>query len=192
MQKKRIVVGVTGATGSVYAQRFLQQLQLAEVVETHLVISASAALTISAELGGSTKDFEQYADTVHSNKNIGASIASGSYKVDAMIILPCSMKTLASIATGVSDNLISRTADVTLKERRRLILMTRETPLSLIHLRNMLTVTEAGGIIFPPVPAFYASLASIEEMVDQTVARLLDLLGLEAPSIRRWQGIGSN
>jgi polyprenyl P-hydroxybenzoate/phenylacrylic acid decarboxylase-like protein len=192
MEKKRIVVGVTGATGSVYAQRFLQQLQLAEVVETHLVISASAALTISAELSGSTKDFERYADIVHSNKNIGASIASGSYKVDAMIVLPCSMKTLASIATGVSDNLISRTADVTLKERRRLILMTRETPLSLVHLRNMLTVTEAGGIIFPPVPAFYASLTSIEEMVDQTVARLLDLLGLEAPSIRRWQGIGCN
>jgi polyprenyl P-hydroxybenzoate/phenylacrylic acid decarboxylase-like protein len=186
---KTVVVGVTGATGSVYAYRLLQALHAMEDVATHLVVSPAAALTIATELDVSQREFESLADVVHSNRNVGASIASGSFRTDAMIIAPCSMKTLASVATGVCDNLIARAADVALKERRRTILLVREAPLHLVHLRNMVTVTEMGAIVFPPVPAFYARLESVADMVDQTVARLLDLIGIESPSLRRWRGM---
>jgi 4-hydroxy-3-polyprenylbenzoate decarboxylase len=186
---KTIVVGVTGATGSIYAYRLLQELHAIEDVATHLVVSPAAAMNIAAELDVSVRDFEAMADVVHSNKNIGASIASGSFRTDAMIIAPCSMKTLASVATGVCDNLIARAADVALKERRRTILLVREAPLHLVHLRNMVTVTEMGAIVFPPVPAFYAKPGSVADIVDQTVARLLDLIGIDSALIRRWSGM---
>lgn len=186
---KTIVVGVTGATGSIYALRLLQELRAIEDVATHLVVSPAGALNIATELDVSLRDFEALADVVHSNKNIGAAIASGSFRTDAMIIAPCSMKTLASVATGICDNLIARAADVALKERRRTILLVREAPLHLVHLRNMVTVTEMGAIVFPPVPAFYAKLESVADVVDQTVARLLDLIGIDSPMIRRWRGI---
>jgi polyprenyl P-hydroxybenzoate/phenylacrylic acid decarboxylase-like protein len=128
---------------------------------------------------------------VHSEKDIGASIASGSFKTDGMIVAPCSMRTLAAIATGVTDNLVARAADVVLKERRRLVLLARETPLTLVHLRNMVTVTEMGGVVFPPVPAFYAKLDSLDAMIDQTVGRVLDLFGIDSALVRRWSGVGA-
>ena len=135
---------------------------------------------------------ESLADAVHSDKDIGASIASGSFKTDGMIVAPCSMKTLAAIATGFADTLVARAADVVLKERRRLVLVTRETPLNLVHLRNMVTVTEAGGVIFPPVASFYAQLESLDAMVEQTVGRILDLFDIDTERVRRWQGIRSS
>jgi 4-hydroxy-3-polyprenylbenzoate decarboxylase len=187
--KRRIVVAITGATGSIYGIRLLEELRKDPGVETHLVISRAGALNIATELERPRQDVEDLADVVHSNKNIGASIASGSFKTDAMIVAPCSMKTLASIATGVCDSLIARAADVTLKERRRAILLVRETPLHLVHLRNMVTVTEMGAVVFPPVPAYYAKISTLDEMVDQTVARVLDLAGIETPLLRRWTGI---
>ncbi len=135
---------------------------------------------------------EAMADVVHSDRDIGATIASGSYKTDGMIVAPCSMKTLATIATGLADNLVSRAADVVLKERRRLVLMVRETPLNLAHLRNMTMVTEMGGVIFPPVPSFYAKLESLDAMVNQTVGRVLDLFDIESDLVRRWEGVIEN
>ena len=135
------------------------------------------------------RDLEALADVVHSARDIGANIASGSYQTDGMIVAPCSMKTLAAIGTGLTDNLVARAADVVLKERRRLLLMVREAPLNLVHLRNMTTVTEMGGIIFPPMPSFYAKLESLEAMVDQTVGRVLDLFAVDSGLVRRWQGV---
>jgi len=137
-------------------------------------------------------ELESMADVVHSDRDIGATIASGSYKTDGMIVAPCSMKTLAAIATGLADNLVSRAADVVLKERRRLVLMVRETPLNLAHLRNMTMVTEMGGVIFPPVPSFYAKLESLDAMVSQTVGRVLDLFDIESGLVRRWEGVSEN
>ena len=135
------------------------------------------------------RELEALGDIAHGEKDIGASIASGSFKTDGMIIAPCSMRTLAAIATGVTDNLVARAADVVLKERRRLVLLARETPLTLVHLRNMVTVTEMGGVVFPPVPAFYAKLDSLDAMIDQTVGRVLDLFGIDSPLVRRWSGV---
>jgi len=186
---RRIVVAITGATGAVYGIRLLQELRAARGLETHLVVSQAGALNLAQELKMSRPDYESLADVVHSFKDIGASIASGSYPTDGMIVAPCSMKTLAAIATGVTADLVARAADVALKERRRLILLVRETPLNLVHLRNMTTIAEMGGIIFPPVPAFYAQLESIEAMVDQTVARVLALVGVESGLLRPWQGL---
>jgi 4-hydroxy-3-polyprenylbenzoate decarboxylase len=186
---KRVVVAITGAAGSVYGLRLLEQLRATADVETHLVVSRAGWLNIANELANRRKDVEALADVVHSDRDIGASIASGSFKTDGMIIAPCSMKTLAAVATGLSDNLVSRAAEVTLKERRRLLLMVRETPLHLVHLRNMVTVTEMGGIIFPPVPAFYAELEDLDAMVTQTVSRALDLLDIESTTLRRWAGM---
>jgi 4-hydroxy-3-polyprenylbenzoate decarboxylase len=188
-QRRTIVVGITGASGAVYGVRLLDALRSVRVVETHLVVSAAGWLNLSHEVGLPRSELESMAEVVHPDRDIGASIASGSFRTDAMIVAPCSMRTLAAIATGLSGSLITRAADVTLKERRRLILVTRETPLNLVHLRNMTTVTEMGGIIFPPVPAFYVGLESIEAMVDQTVARILDLVGISSPLLRRWEGM---
>lgn len=178
---RRLIVAITGATGAIYGVRLLDLLRAAGGVETHLLISNAGWLNIQHELKLPKADVESRADVVHSVRDVGATIASGSFATDGMVIAPCSMKTLASVAHGLSDNLITRAADVTLKERRRLVLMVRETPFNLAHLRNMTAVTEMGGIVFPPLPAFYAMPKTIEELVDQTVTRVLDLFALSAP-----------
>jgi 4-hydroxy-3-polyprenylbenzoate decarboxylase len=187
---RRIVVAVTGASGAIYGVRLLEALKAAHDIETHLIVSSAGMLNLTAEIGMARGAIEALADHCHSDKDIGATIASGSFRTEAMIIAPCSMRTLAGVATGLSGSLITRAADVTLKERRRLVLLTREAPLNLIHLRNMCTVTEMGGIVFPPVPAFYAGLDSIEAMVGQTIARVLELVDVESPDLRRWAGLG--
>jgi 4-hydroxy-3-polyprenylbenzoate decarboxylase len=186
---RRVVVAITGATGAVYGVRLLAHLRAVPGVETHLVISDAAVLTLHQEVGLQRREVEALAHVVHKNREIGASIASGSFQTDGMVIAPCSMKTLAAVAHGLADNLVARAADVVLKERRRLILMVRETPLNLAHLRNMTAVTEMGGIVFPPLPSFYNRPATIEEMVDHTVARVLDLLGIDNSVAPRWQGM---
>ncbi|MYM22787.1 UbiX family flavin prenyltransferase [Duganella sp. FT135W] len=186
---QRIIIAITGATGAVYGVRLLQVLQNIPLVETHLVISDAAVLTLHQETGLQRREVESYAHVVHKVRDVGASIASGSFQSDGMIIAPCSMKTLASVAHGLSDNLIARAADVVLKERRRLVLMVRETPFNLAHLRNMTAVTEMGGIIFPPLPSFYHNPQTIAEMVDHTVARVIDLFGIEHALAPRWAGL---
>jgi flavin prenyltransferase len=189
--KRRIIVALTGATGAIYGMRLLEELRSVGGIETHVVISKAGALSAAAELDIGRRELEALGDVAHAEKEIGASIASGSFKTDGMIIAPCSMRTLAAIATGVTDNLVARAADVVLKERRRLVLLARETPLTLVHLRNMVTVTEMGAVVFPPVPAFYAKLDSLEAMIDQTVGRLLDLFGIDSPLVRRWSGVSA-
>lgn len=186
---RRVVLAITGATGAVYGVRLLQELDKAADIETHLVISKAGFLNIATELDMRRGELEALANVVHPDRDIGASIASGSFRTAGMIVAPCSMKTLAAIATGLADNLVARAADVTLKERRPLLLLVRETPFNLVHLRNMTTVTEMGGIIFPPVPSFYAKLESLDAMVDQTVGRVLDIFDIESSLVRRWQGV---
>lgn len=184
---KRLVVGVNGASGATYAHRLLAQLSQTDI-ETHLVMSKAARRTLVHETGLAAGELERLAAVVHPVGDIGASIASGSFRTCGMVIAPCSIKTLSEIAHGITGNLISRAADVTLKERRRLVLMVRETPLHAGHLRSMLAVTEMGGIIAPPVPAMYARPESIEGIVDHSVARVLDLFDIQAQEIRRWDG----
>lgn len=186
---RRIVVAITGATGAIYGVRLLQRLGATPGVETHLVVSDAASLTLHQEVGLQRRDVDALAHVVHRSRDIGASIASGSFLTAGMVIAPCSMKTLAAIAHGLSDNLVTRAADVVLKERRKLVLMVRETPFNLAHLRNMTAVTEMGGIVFPPLPSFYNRPASIDEMVDHTVARVMDLLGVENELAPRWGGM---
>ena len=190
MSRQRLVVAITGASGAVYGVRLLQELRASGAAETHLVMSSSGVMTAQQELDIGRRDIEDLADVVHNVKDIGATIASGSFRSSGMVVAPCSMKTLASIAHGLADNLVARAADVMLKERRRLVLVARETPLNLAHLRNMTSVTEMGGIVFPPVPAFYARPASLDELVNHTVGRLLDLFDLpHAGLVKRWQGM---
>ena len=184
---RRMIVGISGASGVIYGKRILEVLRDLGI-ETHLIMSRAACITLAAEADFTRQDLEALATTTHSNKDIGAVCSSGSYKTLGMIVAPCSVKTMAEIATGTTDNLLSRAADVVLKERRRLVLMLRETPLHLGHIRNMAHVTEMGGIIYPPVPAFYAKPKSLEEMVDHTVGRVLDLFDLDAGIVHRWQG----
>jgi polyprenyl P-hydroxybenzoate/phenylacrylic acid decarboxylase-like protein len=186
---KRIIIGLTGAAGSIYGVRILQELQKVDDIESHLIVSRAGLLNVATELDMRRGELEALADVVHSDRDIGATIASGSFRTDGMIVAPCSMKTLAAAATGLTDNLVSRAADVVMKERRRLVLMVRETPLNLVHLRNMTTVTEMGGIIFPPMPSFYAKLENLEAMVDQSIGRVLDLFGVDSGLVRRWQGV---
>ena len=186
---RRIVVAITGASGAVYGVRLLQVLANVADVETHVVVSSSGALTALQETGMKRAEIEVLARVAHGVRDIGASIASGSFDADSMVVAPCSMKTLAAIAHGLSDNLVSRAADVMLKQRRRLVLLARETPLNLAHLRNMVAVTEMGGIVMPPVPAFYQHPRTIDDLVDDTVARVLDLVGIETASLKRWSGI---
>ncbi|TVR01603.1 MAG: UbiX family flavin prenyltransferase [Spirochaetaceae bacterium] len=185
-----IVVGISGATGVIFGIRILEVLRRQPDVFTHLVVSPSASKTIVLETRFNEGQVIALADKVYPFRNIAASISSGSFPVDAMVVAPCSAKTLAGIATGYSDNLLVRAAEVTLKERRRLILMVRETPLHAVHLQNMLTVTQMGAIVMPPVPAFYHRPNTIEEIVDQTVNRALDLLGIPLPKdlFERWDG----
>jgi len=187
--RRRIIVAITGATGATYGVQLLRRLHGTPGIETHLVVSDAASLTLHQELGLQRRDAEALAHVVHRNRDIGASIASGSFQTDGMVIAPCSMKTLAAVAHGLSDNLVTRAADVVLKERRRLLLMVRETPFNLAHLRNMTAVTEMGGIVFPPLPSFYQRPATIEEMVEHTVDRAVDLLGLDNAQAPRWGGM---
>jgi len=186
-RRARIVVGISGASGAIYGVRLLALLRKLDV-ESHLVVSRSAQITLHQEMRMQMEALKSLADVHYPNADIGAAISSGSFHVDGMIIAPCSIKTLSEIATGVTSSLISRAADVMLKERRRLVLMVRETPLHLGHLRSMTSVTEAGAIIYPPVPAFYANPESIEEMVDHTLGRVLDLFNLDSRTVRRWTG----
>jgi len=186
---KRIVVAISGASGAVYGVRLLQMLRELGGVQTHLTVSDAGWLNVQQELDLPRDQVEALADVVYPVRNIGAALASGSFQCDGMVIAPCSMRTLAAVAHGLSDNLITRAADVMLKERRRLILMVRETPLNLAHLRNMTSVTEMGGIVFPPVPAFYQKPQTVAELVDHTVSRVIDLLGLPQASSQRWSGL---
>ncbi len=186
---RRLIVAITGATGALYGVRTLDMLRRIGGVETHLLISPAGWLNIQHELQLTKEALHPRADVVHSVRDVGASIASGSFATDGMIIAPCSMRTLASVAHGLSDNLIARAADVTLKERRRLVMLVRETPLNLAHLRNMTAVTEMGGVIFPPLPAFYNQPQSIDEMVDHTVTRVLDLFALGPALSPAWNGL---
>ena len=186
---KRLIVAITGASGARYGVRLLELLRATEGIETHLMISDAAALNLHHELDVKRKDIEALAHHVHSVRDIGACVASGSFRADGMVIAPCSMKTLAAVAHGICDNLITRAADVTLKERRRLVLLVRETPFNLAHLRNMTAVTEMGGIIFPPLPALYQRPQSIDEMIDHTVGRVMDMLGLEQSLAPEWNGL---
>jgi polyprenyl P-hydroxybenzoate/phenylacrylic acid decarboxylase-like protein len=189
--RPRLIVAITGASGAVYGVRLLEQLRMSGACETHLVMSSSGAMTAAQELTMKRGDIEALADVVHNVKDIGATIASGSFQSAGMVIAPCSMKTLASIAHGLADNLVSRAADVILKERRRLVLVARETPLNLAHLRNMTSVTEMGGIIFPPVPAFYTQPETLDDIVNHTVGRLLDLFSIpHTRLVKRWEGMG--
>lgn len=186
---KRITVAISGASGAVYGVRLLQRLHRLTDVQTHLVVSEAGWLNVQQELDLPRADVEALADVMYPVHEVGAAIASGSFGCDGMVIAPCSMRTLAAVALGLSDNLITRAADVMLKERRRLVLMVRETPLNLAHLRNMASVTEMGGIIFPPVPGFYQRPQTIEEMVDHSVSRVLDLLDLPQADAVRWNGL---
>ena len=188
MAKRRLVIGITGATGALYVVRMLQALRGVDDVESHLVISSSGVLNIKHELDIGRHEVQALADHVHSIRDVGATLASGAFQTAGMVIVPCSMRTLAAVAHGLSDNLITRAADVTLKERRRLVMMVRETPFNLAHLRNMTAVTEMGGIVFPPLPAFYHRPTSIEQMIDHTVARVLELFEIEVPG-PHWEGM---
>lgn len=188
--KKRLIIGMTGATGAIYGVRMLQILKEQPQWETHLVISSAGLVNLKHELDMSREDLYVLADVTHGIHDIAATISSGGFKTEGMIIAPCSMKTLAAVAHGFGDNLISRGADVVLKERRRLVVMPRETPLHLVHIRNMGIVTEMGGIIFPPMPAFYSKTDSLSAMVNETVGRILDLFGVDVTGLYTpWEGM---
>ncbi|MCS5641248.1 MAG: UbiX family flavin prenyltransferase [Candidatus Marinimicrobia bacterium] len=191
---KRLVIGVTGASGVIYAIRLLEVLQGVADVETHLVLSIAARQTIKYETRYTVDEVTQLADVRHPLKNIAASISSGSFKTMGMVVVPCSMKTLSGITHSYSDNLLLRAADVTLKDRRPLVLLPRETPLHIGHLRMMVQATEMGAIILPPMPAFYHRPQSINELVDQTVNRVLDVLDIELKEelFERWKGKSMN
>lgn len=185
---RRLVVGITGATGAVYGLTLLRRAR-ALGLETHLIVTPAGVLNVHHELGMDRGALEREADTAHAPGDVGACVASGSFDTAAMVVAPCSMRSLAAIAHGLSDNLLARAADVTLKERRRLVLMVRETPLNLAHLRNMTAVTEMGGIVFPPLPAFYHRPQGIQDMVDDTVERVLALVGTEGARPQAWTGL---
>jgi 4-hydroxy-3-polyprenylbenzoate decarboxylase len=184
---RRLIVGISGASGIALGVRALELLRGAGV-ETHLVMSKSAELTLHHEMDLSTREVHALADIVYPVKNVGATIASGSFITSGMLIAPCSIRTLSEIASGVTATLLTRAADVTLKERRRLVLMVRETPLHLGHLRSMTQLTEMGAVVAPPVPAFYTRPQSVDELVTQSVGRALDLFGLHSDEVRRWDG----
>jgi len=186
---RRLIVAITGASGTAYGVRLLQVLQATDI-ETHLVLTDSAKLTMAAETEFNPAQVQAMADVVHSAKNVGATIASGSFMTLGMVVAPCSVNTLSEIAWGITGNLISRAADVVLKERRGLVLLVRETPLHAGHLKSMLQVTQNGAIVMPPVPALYIKPDSIDAVIDHTVGRVLDLFGLETDLVQRWNGLG--
>lgn len=188
-RKKRLIVAITGATGAVYGVRLLRALRVMRDIETHLVVSNAGAITLRHEMNMTAADLALLVHAVHDVRDLGAPIASGSFQAEAMVVAPCSMKTLAAIAHGLSDNLIARAADVTLKERRRLLLLARETPFHLVHLRNMTIATEMGAIVFPPLPSFYHLPQTIDQLVDHTVGRVLDMMSLPNDLVKRWDGL---
>ena len=186
-QKRRVVVGISGASGSIYGWRLLEKLKAqTERVETHLVVSRLGERTAWIEIEKKVKDFRDLADYTYPHEDVGCRLASGSFQVDAMVIAPCSIRTMSSIATGITDNLLTRAADVTLKERRRLVLMVREMPFHLGHLRTMTALAEMGAIVAPPVPGFYHRPQTVLDIVDHCVDRVLDLIGLPAAEAQRW------
>ena len=187
----RIIVGISGASGVIYGIRMLQILQDLSDIETHLVITPGGKLNISLETDFDLKAIEQLADVVHSNRNLGATIASGSFKTKAMIIIPCSMRTLSGVVTSYANNLIVRAADVVLKEKRQLILVPRETPLHTGHCDLLYKASLMGTTLVPPNPAFYNHPESIDDIINHTVGRVLDLIGLDNEVVKRWQGVGS-
>ena len=187
---KRLVIAMTGATGAIYGVRMLQVLNEQSDWESHLVISSAGLINLKYEMDMDRSALYELADVVHGINDIAASIASGSFKTEGIVIAPCSMKTLAAVAHGFGDNLITRAADVALKERRKLVVMPRETPLNLAHIRNMASVTEMGGIVFPPMPAFYNKSNSIAAMVDEGVGRVLDMFEVDVEGLfEPWQGL---
>lgn len=188
---RRLIVGISGASGIIYGVRILQALQ-GTGIETHLVMSDSARITLAAETDFSIKEVEALAGEVHNAKNIGASISSGSFKTMGMVVAPCSIRSLSEIAWGTTTSLLSRAADVVLKERRRLVLMVRESPLHAGHLRSMTQAVENGAIIMPPMPAFYAKPKTLDDMVNHTVGRCLDLFDIETDLVNRWAGMGNS
>ena len=191
MSNKRLVIAMTGATGAIYGVRMLQVLQALPDWETHLIISSAGLVNLKYELDMDRKTLYQLADVTHGIDDIASCIASGSFKTEGVVVAPCSMKTLAAIAHGFGDNLISRSADVALKERRKTVLVPRETPLNLAHIRNMAAVTEMGGIIFPPMPAFYNKTDSLMAMVNEGVGRILDMYGVNVEGLYTpWVGLG--
>lgn len=186
-QRPRLVVGISGASGAVYGVRLLELLKECGI-ETHLVMSRAAQTTLAYETDLKVAQVEKLASVVHSYNDIGAACSSGSFKTMGMIVAPCSIKTMSEIATGTTGNLIARSADVALKERRRVVLLLRETPLHIGHIRTMAAVTEAGAIVYPPVPAFYARPKSLADMIDHTLGRVLDLFDIDIGKVRRWTG----
>jgi flavin prenyltransferase len=185
--KPRLIVGISGASGAVYGVRLLELLRQCGV-ETHLIMSRAARITLAYETNLKVSDVEKLASVVHSHDDIGAACSSGSFKNLGMIVAPCSIKSMSEIATGVTSNLLSRSADVALKERRRVVLLLRETPLHIGHIRTMAAVTEAGAIVYPPVPAFYTMPNSLSDMIDHTLGRVLDLFEIDVGTVRRWSG----
>ncbi len=184
----RIIVGVSGASGSIYGYRLLEKLRARPGIEVHLILSRAAERTAHLEIQHKPSDFKSLADYVHPFEDIGSRLASGSFLTDGMVIAPCSIQSMSAIATGVSSNLLVRAADVCLKERRRLILLVRETPFHLGHLKTMVSLTEMGAIIAPPIPGFYHNPQTIQDLVDHTIDRVLDLLHIPSPEARRWDG----
>ena len=187
--KRVLIIGITGASGVIYGIRLLKVLSKNKDIETHLVISEAAEDIIRHETGWKIEDIKRLASFSYDNAEIGAKLASGSFKRDGMVIAPCSMKTLSALANSYADNLLTRSADVTLKERKRLVLLARETPLHLGHLRNMEKLTEMGGVVFPPVPAFYHKPRTIEELIDHTIGKVLDIFDIKHNLFPRWSGI---
>jgi 4-hydroxy-3-polyprenylbenzoate decarboxylase len=188
-EPKRLIIGITGASGVMYGVRLLQLLRETEI-ETHLVISRSGELTLAYETDWKSADVKALADVVHSPRDVGAAISSGSFRTMGMIVAPCSVRSMSAIASGVTSGLLTRAADVVLKERRRLVLLLRETPLHTGHLRSLTALSEYGAIVYPPVPAFYARPASLEDMIDHTVGRVLDLFDIDLGIVKRWPGAG--
>ncbi|WP_460036019.1 UbiX family flavin prenyltransferase [Methylothermus subterraneus] len=190
MRQKRLIVALTGATGAIYGVRLLEILHALPDWETHLIVSRAGWVNLRHELGLKKSELKAKADVYHAVDDIAAQPASGAFKSEGMVIAPCSMRTLAAVAWGLGDNLITRAADVTLKERRPLVVVPRETPLNLAHLRNMVAVTEMGGIVFPPLPAFYGREKSLSELIDETVGRILGFFGIEVDGlVESWQGL---
>lgn len=189
-KNNRIIIGISGASGVVYGIRLLELLQQTDI-ETHLVVSQAAAMTLRYESDLTLQQLESLADVVHSNKNIAASISSGSFRTLGMVVAPCSVRSMSEIASGVTSGLLTRAADVVLKERRRLVLMVRETPLHSGHLQTLLKLSEMGAVIAPPLPAFYSQPATIDDIIDQSVGRVLDLFDIECGAVQRWETPGA-
>lgn len=189
-EKQKLIVGISGASGAVYGVRLLEVLQSLKKVETHLIISRTARMVIQQEMGRKISEIAKLADVEYSPDDLGACVSSGSFLNLGMVIAPCSIRTMSEIATGVTSTLLSRAADVTLKERRRLVLMVRETPLHTGHLRQMTVLSEMGAVIMPPVPAFYIKPQTVDDLVNHTIGRVLDLFQIPTKLVNRWQGMG--